>query len=140
MLKKTITYTDFNDEERTEDFYFALNKAELMEMQLSVDGGLTALLDKIVKEKDNAKLVGFFKKMVLDSYGEKSLDGKTFVKDETIKKNFECSAAYPEIFMELAEDAAKAAEFVNGIIPKSLLKEIEAEAAANKDTPKLVEG
>ena len=139
MLKKTITYTDYNDEERTEDFYFALNKAELMEMQLSVNGGLTELLNKIVKEKDNAKLVQFFKKIVLDSYGEKSLDGKSFIKDEEIKKNFECSAAYPEIFMELAENADKAAEFINGIIPKSLLKEIEAETAKGNAAPALVE-
>lgn len=117
MLKKTITYTDYDGNERTEDFYFNLSKAEIAEMELSINGGLTQLLEKIVKEQDNAKLVSYFKDLILRSYGEKSLDGKRFVKNDELREAFAQTEAYSELFMELASDADKAAAFVNGVTP-----------------------
>lgn len=131
MVKETRTYFDFDNNERTEDFYFNLNPAELYEMQNSVGGGLAQLLEKITKEHDQTKIIEFFKKLVLASYGEKSLDGRTLMKDDTIRKSFECSMAYSEIFMDLATDAKKAADFVNGIMPPKdvmdkYIKRIEA--------------
>ena len=124
MIKKTVTYEDFDGNQRTEDFYFNLTKAELTEMEMSLNGGLSQLLSKIVHENDNAKIIEYFKKIVIGSYGEKSLDGRHFMKSEQIREEFASSAAYSEIFMELASDADKAAEFVNGIMPKGMDEQI----------------
>lgn len=118
MLKKTMTYVDYDGNERTEDFYFNLTKAEIMEMDLSASGGLDKLITKIVAEQDGAKIVEIFKKIILGAYGEKSLDGKRFIKSPELSEAFSQTEAYSDLFMELATDAEKAAEFINGIIPK----------------------
>lgn len=118
MLKKTITYKDYNGVERSEDFYFNLSKAEIMEMELSTDGGLEEYVRRIVSAKDNPKLVSLFKKLVLQAYGEKSLDGKRFIKNDELREAFSQTEAYSELFMELATDAEAAANFVNGITPQ----------------------
>ena len=122
MLKKTITYVDYNGVERTEDFYFNLSKAEVAEMELSVQGGFSKMLEEIVASKDNVQIVNLFKQMVLKSYGEKSPDRRRFNKSEEIAQAFAQTAAYSEIFMELALNEDKAAEFVNGIMPANLDK------------------
>lgn len=118
MLKKTITYEDFDGNKRTEDFYFNLTKAEVAEMELSYNGGLSKMLQKIVQEQDSKRIVEAFKDLVLRAYGEKSLDGRRFVKNQEIRDQFAQTIAYSDIFMELAFDADKAAAFVNGIVPK----------------------
>lgn len=122
MLKKTVTYVDYNGMERTEDFYFNLTKAEVAEMELSVQGGFSKMLEEIVASKDNVQIVNLFKQMVLKSYGEKSPDGRRFMKSEEIAQAFAQTEAYSEIFMELALDEKKAADFVNGIMPANLDK------------------
>jgi hypothetical protein len=122
MLKKTVTYVDYNGVERTEDFYFNLSKAEVTEMELSVRGGLSAMLEELVKSGDNARIVEIFKDLVLRSYGEKSADGKRFVKSKELSEAFSQTEAYSEIFMELALDEKAAAAFVNGILPSHLVK------------------
>ena len=118
MLKKTITYTDYNGLERTEDFYFNLTKAEIMEMELSTTGGLSETINKIVSSKDAPAIIKIFKDLVLKAYGEKSPDGKRFMKSEEIATAFAQTEAYSQLFMELATDADAAAKFVNGIVPK----------------------
>lgn len=120
MIKKTVTYTDYNGTERTEDFYFHLNKAELAEMQWSVSGGLEQRVRKIIATKDVPELIKIFKELVLKSYGEKSEDGRRFIKSEQIATEFSQTEAYSIIFMELAQNAEEAAKFVNGIIPSNL--------------------
>ena len=122
MLKKTVTYVDYNGMERTEDFYFNLTKAEVAEMELSVEGGFSKMLEEIVASKDNVKIVSLFKQMVLKAYGEKSADGRRFVKSEEISQAFAQTEAYSEIFMELALNTDAAAAFVNGIMPANLDK------------------
>lgn len=122
MLKKTVTYVDYNGVERTEDFYFNLTKAEVAEMELSVQGGFSKMLEEIVVSKDNVQIVNLFKQMVLKSYGEKSPDGRRFMKSDEIAQAFAQTEAYSEIFMELALDEKKAADFVNGIMPANLDK------------------
>ena len=117
MLKKTITYTDFDGNDRTEDFYFNLTKAEVTEMEMSTDGGMAKLLKKIVDEQDSKKIIEHFKTLILNSYGEKSLDGKRFVKSNELRDSFVQSEAYSELFMELATNAEAASAFVNGILP-----------------------
>ena len=117
MLKKTITYNDYNGTERTEDFYFNLTKAEIMEMELSTSGGLAEMIQRIVKAQDAPAIIKIFKELVLKAYGEKSPDGKRFIKSEEISTAFSQTEAYSQIFMELATDSDAAAAFVNGIVP-----------------------
>ena len=122
MLKKTVTYVDYNGVERTEDFYFNLSKAEVTEMELSVEGGFSKMLEEIVKSNDNARIIELFKEMVLKAYGEKSADGRRFIKSKELAEAFSQTEAYSEIFMELALDEKAAAAFVNGIMPANLGK------------------
>lgn len=139
MLKETRTYEDYNGVERTEDFYFNFSKAELTEMEMSLDGGLQGYLEKIVKAKDNKELVKYFKMIVLKAYGEKSEDGKRFIKSEEMQKAFSETPVYSDIFMELATDEEAGARFVNGIIPKDLAKEIEKDRKKEKKVKKAEE-
>lgn len=119
MLKKTITYTDYNGSERTEDFYFNLTKAEVMEMEMSTSGGLTEMINRIVAAQDAPAIIGIFKKLVLKAYGVKSPDGKRFIKSEELSTEFSQTEAYSQLFMELATNADEASKFVNGIVPSA---------------------
>ena len=122
MLKKTITYTDYNGSERTEDFYFNLSKAEVMELEMSTSGGLAEMITKIVAAQDAPAIIKIFKELVLKAYGEKSPDGKRFIKSDEISTSFSQTEAYSQLFMELATDSEEASKFVNGIIPANLGK------------------
>ena len=117
MLKKTITYTDYNGVERKEDFYFNLTKAELMEMEMSTEGGLAERIQKVVDTKDVPSIIKIFKDLVLKAYGEKSADGKRFIKSKELSEAFAQTEAYSILFMELASDADEASKFINGIVP-----------------------
>lgn len=117
MLKKTITYTDYNGVERKEDFYFNLTKAEIMEMEMSISGGLTEMINRIVAAQDAPAIVKIFKELVLKAYGVKSPDGKRFIKSDELATEFAQTEAYSQLFMELATDADAASAFVNGIVP-----------------------
>jgi hypothetical protein len=118
MLKKTINYIDYNGTERTEDFYFNLSKAEVMEMEMGTTGGLSTRINKVIEAKEIPAIVSIFKDLVLKSYGEKSEDGKHFVKNEELRTAFSQTEAYSNLFMELATDANAAIAFVNGIVPQ----------------------
>lgn len=122
MLKKTITYTDWNGEERTEDFYFNLTRVEIYELEYDVEPGtsLTEVLDTLVKSKDYGRLIGTIKKVILTAYGEKSADGKRFMKGEDIRRSFEENPAFDELYMSLITDPKKIAEFIVGIMPSSV--------------------
>ena len=117
MLKKTITYTDYNGTERKEDFYFNLSKAEIMEMEMGTTGGMVEMINKIVAAQDAPAIIDMFKKMILKAYGEKSADGKRFIKSKELSEAFSQTEAYSQLFMELATDADAASKFVNGIVP-----------------------
>ena len=117
MLKKTITYTDYNGVERKEDFYFNLTKAEIMEMEMSISGGLTEMINRIVAAQDAPAIVKIFKDLILKAYGVKSPDGKRFIKSDELATEFAQTEAYSQLFMELATDADAASAFVNGIVP-----------------------
>ena len=123
MLKKSIKYTDYNGVERSEDFYFNLSKAELMEMEMSTAGGLAEMITKIVAAQDQPAIIKLFKELILKAYGEKSADGKRFIKSDELAAAFSQTEAYSELFTELSTDSDKAAEFVNKIIPADLAKE-----------------
>lgn len=125
MLKKTITYTDYNGLERTEDFYFNLSKAEIMEMEMSTTGGFAEMLQKIVAAQDAPAIIKVFKDITLKAYGEKSADGKRFVKNDELREAFSQTEAYSQLFMELATDADAASNFIKAIIPSDLEKELD---------------
>lgn len=118
MLKKTIKYTDYEGNEREEDFYFNLTRAECVKLQLGTDGGLEKTLRKIIAEQDVPKIIPIFEQIVLGAYGEKSPDGKRFVKSKELSEAFSQTEAYSDLFMELMSDADAAAAFINGIIPQ----------------------
>ena len=132
MLKKEIAYTDYNGVERKETFYFNLSKAEIMEMELTTVGGFAEMVQKIVDAQDAPSIIKTFKDLVLKSYGEKSPDGKRFIKTEELRDSFEQTEAYSTLFMELATNAAAASEFVNGIIPAELAKQVSASEFSGK--------
>lgn len=118
MIKKTITYIDYDGMPRTEDFYFNLNKVELTEMEVSCKGGLSKTIEKVMAEKDQKELINIFKELILKAYGEKTLDGKYFTKNQALRDAFECTEAFVDIFTEVSTDSEAAAAFVNGIVPK----------------------
>lgn len=124
MIKKTITYTDYNGNERTEDFYFNLNKAEIARMEMSINGGMAEMINRIVAAQDVPSLISIFEEMIQKSYGVKTPDGRGFVKKQSDLENFMATEAYSELFMELVTNADAAAEFLNGIIPSDIDKKI----------------
>ena len=135
MLKKRIKYTDYNGNVREEDFYFNFTKAEVMEWEMGIDGGMSAMLDRIVQLQDIKKIKDTFKEIILKSYGEKSLDGRTFIKSEELSKNFMSTEAYSELVMELLLDPNKAADFINAIVPKVDGQNVIAPVPSNNFNP-----
>lgn len=129
MLKRTIAYEDYNGNKHSEIFYFHLTEPELLEMEASYEGGYAEALQRIVDTEDSAALIAEMKRLVLLAYGEKSDDGKIFVKNPELATRFSQHAAYPALFMELAMDADAASAFMNGIIPKKFT------AARDQDIP-----
>lgn len=134
MYKKTVTYTDYNGNERTEDFYFNLTTAEIAELQYSTDGGLESYIQRIIDAQDMPSIIKEFKKLVLMAYGEKDNTGKYFNKSEEISQNFSHTEAYSQIFMELATDAEAATAFVNGVIPQAEMDKLTEKQEQNKQT------
>lgn len=135
MHKETVTYTDYNGMERKETFYFNMNEAELIEMQYGTAGGLDQTIKKIIEAQDQGALIAIFKKLLLDSYGVKSDDGRRFIKKQDgrrLSDEFEQTPAYPILYMKLASDDEAAAKFINEIVPANVAKEIE------KQQPKLM--
>jgi hypothetical protein len=130
LLKKTITYENFNEETVSEDFFFHLSKAELIELEMSHDGGLSASLQRIVELEDKKAVIAEFKNIILSSYGKKSEDGRRFIKNQALREEFESSEAYSTLFMELVTDTDAAVEFINGIIPKGMVEEAARVAQA----------
>ena len=120
MLKKLINYTDYDGRERSENFYFYLNKAELMEMELGVDGGMQQMIQLIIDKQDIPKIMDAFKRIILKAYGEKSPDGRRFVKSKELSEAFSQTEAYSNLYMELVTDANAAATFINSIVPEEV--------------------
>ena len=125
-----IRDSDYNGASRTEDFYFNLTQAEVTEMELSVDGGLVEMINRIVAAKDGKQIIAVFKDVILRAYGEKSPDGKRFIKSQELRDAFAQTEAYSDLFMELATDADAAARFINGIIPQGKKSQIPSSSPA----------
>ena len=131
MIKKTITYTDYNGMERTEDFYFNLTKAELMEMEMGTTGGFAEMVQRIIAAKDAPAIIKIFKEMILKAYGQKSPDGRRFIKSEELREEFSQTEAFSILYMELATDDKAAAKFVNGVMPAEMVQQAQKQGTAN---------
>ena len=140
MLKKSITYTDYNGEKQTDDCYFNLSKAELLEMEMSEKGGFENYLQTLITERDNKKIYGLFQELILMSYGQKSADGRTFIKKKMVdgqmirlRDEFEQTEAFTELMMELVSGGDEAmAKFINALIPKEIAEQAAKQLAAQK--------
>ena len=126
MYKILEKYEDYDGNERVEEFYFNLTKAEITDMELTTEGGMSAMLNRIIAAKDTSKLIAVFKDLILRSYGQKSPDGRRFIKSDELTKEFTETPAYSQIYLRLATDDKAATEFVNNVIPKDLQKEVKA--------------
>lgn len=124
MLKKSITFTDLNGQEVTEDHYFHLSKADVVELELSRKGGMAKWIQSIIDSEDGKAIVTELRNIILNSYGTKSEDGKRFVKNQALRDEFQASEAYSTLFFSLCTDAGAAAEFINGIVPQGLTEEM----------------
>lgn len=138
MLKKSITYVDYNGEKQTDDCYFNLSKAELLEMEMSEKGGFENYIRTLMEEKDNKKIYKLFKDLILMSYGQKSADGRSFIKKKMVdgqmiylKDEFEQTEAFTELMMELLSGGDEAmAKFINSLIPKEIAEQAAKQLAS----------
>lgn len=144
MFKYTSTYTDYNGTERTEDFYFNLTKNEILQWEWGVENGLTNVIDRIVKAQDGPQIIEYFKELILKAYGEKSDDGRRFIKSEELSIAFSQTPVFDELYIKLFTDSDYAAEFVRGMLPddfegeySDVLKKMEDDH--NQDTSKRLE-
>lgn len=134
MYAKVIKFEDFNGVKREEEHFFNLNKAEVIKwLTTSGDYTLDKVLERLSKERNGKKIMEIFEEMIKMSYGKPSLDGRKFEKTDDIWNDFYQSDAYSELFTELVTDAAKAADFVNKIIPKDLAEEVAKIIKENPD-------
>lgn len=134
MLKKSITYEDLNGEEVTEDFYFHISKAELIELEMSQDGGFSEWLTNVVAAEDGKTIISEFKNIILSAYGVRSEDGRRFIKSQELRDEFEQTEAYSALFVDLVTNTDSAIEFVNGVIPKGLAEEVAKLNLSNPST------
>ena len=130
MYKKTITYTDYNGEQRTEDFYFDLTKTEAMKLDLGIAGGLEAYMNRCLQRMDVPAILDLFDKIVLKAYGEKSADGRRFVKSNELSIEFTQTPAYDVLIQEIFSNPEKATEFMEGILPADAVAAAKAQQAA----------
>ena len=135
MLKKEITYENFDGEEVTDTFYFNVSKPEIIELEVEIEGGFGRMMERIVEANNTKLLVQEFKRIILLAYGVKSEDGKRFIKSDELREEFSQTAAYSELFMQLALDADAAAEFIKAILPRDLSDTLE-DATAAVEAPK----
>lgn len=124
MVIKKIKYKDFNGVEREEEFMFNLTEAEITEMELMTDGGLSDSIKKIIAAQNTPQIIETFKNLLLKSYGQKSADGRLFIKNKKLTEEFTQTNAYSQFFMELATDDKAAIAFINGIIPDSMRERV----------------
>lgn len=135
MVIKKIKYKDFNGVEREEEFMFNLTEAEITEMELMTEGGLSDSIKKIIAAQNTPQIIETFKNLLLKSYGQKSADGRLFIKNEKLTEEFTQTNAYSQFFMELATDDKAAIAFINGIIPESMRERVAEVGSDDATSP-----
>lgn len=131
MVKKTIKYVDFDGNEREEDFYFNLTKDEIIRFGVKFPGGLEYQISRLIKTENRQEIYDIFRDLILESYGEKSSDGKRFIKSEELTTSFEQTNAFSELIIELINDSAKSAKFVESLMPRDLIEQVKKEELLN---------
>lgn len=134
MLKRTISYEDFDGNQVSEVHYFNISNSELIELNVQYEGGAQAFFQRIVEAEDGEAIIQQFKKLILLAYGKRSEDGRRFIKNDELRDEFTQTLAYDALFMELATNASAGAEFVNGVIPKDLAAKVKALTPQDKPT------
>ena len=148
MIKKTIEYEDYNGNKHVEDFYFNLTKREIMEMEISFEGGLRNYIEQLTQTTNGPEMYNLFKKIILEAHGVKSPSGKHFWKEDpdtgrVYAKDFVASPAMDELifgFLDGEKGGNEAAAFVRGLLPERMISEAEQEAAKKREqteTPEL---
>jgi hypothetical protein len=147
LLKKTIVYENpFTQQMVSEEHYFHISKADLIEMQMENLNepevinpqtgakleGYPAMLQRIVNDKDGKEILVVVKDMVRRAYGKKS--GDRFLRSPEIWEEFISSEAWSQLYFELCTDAGAQADFMNGIFPRDMLEEANKLAAAQAQT------
>lgn len=123
MLKKEVSYIDYDGNRRQETLYFNMNKAEIAAMQVKMDGKYIGHLKDLVANNKIESLFDFFRGLVLDSYGKKSEDGRRFVKNAQLREEFEQSIPFSDILIDLLTDGDKMSNFTRNILPPDLITE-----------------
>ena len=123
MLIKPITYTNWNGEKKTKNFYFNLSTSELAKMELTSKAGMLETIKKMVDSDDKKEIINLFELIVLGAYGEKSADGEEFIKNDEVRERFKCHPAYDVLFMELISSEKTMADFINAVIPQNIAEE-----------------
>ena len=134
MIKKNITYIDFDGEERTDAFYFNLSKAELMDIELDYNGNMSAAMNIMLEKRDMKGVLGLLSKLVRKAYGEKSGDGKRFLKNKELEDGFATTDAFSNLLIELVNDEKKLEAFVTGVIPADMREEVEKRMEETRET------
>jgi hypothetical protein len=136
MFKITKTYKDYDGNEMTNDFYFSLSQQEIVELNFTSPGGLVRYIESIQKTNDGGEIIGFFKKILLASYGQKVFDpkfGTRFSKLPEYVEQFVSTPAFSMIYMDLATDAKLAADFIRGVVEDAVdIDDAEFNAAIAK--------
>ena len=127
MIKETVTYTDYNGVERTEDCWFNMSKLDLIQMLNSSEGDPTAKLRSALNSSDVTSMMLFFKDFMLAAYGERSVDGRRFMKSKELSEAFSQTVAFEELFMRLVDDENGMINFIHGVIPNDLAKAISSD-------------
>lgn len=135
MLKRPITYTDFEDNEVTEEFYFHLSEPEIVELEVEHKQGFKEMIEQIIKTEDRKGLVEEFKKLILLTYGVRSEDGRRFIKNDQLREEFSQTPAYAALFMELATNDGAAVEFITGVLPRALRGKVDQAIATPPASP-----
>lgn len=117
MLKRTFNYTDFDGEKHEEDAYFNLTMTEVFELNMSVPGGFAEYIRRIVNAKDAGEICKNIRNIILTAYGEKSPDGRRFIKSQKLSEEFSQTPMYDMLFQELAFDDEKMSEFIEKVVP-----------------------
>ena len=124
MLRKIITFKDYNGNERKEEHWFNLEQHEIYKLQMGVKGGLVETLKEAIRTEDAPTIMEYYEKIIDASYGVRGADGKSFKKSPEILESFKCTPAYSALYMEILTDPAKSDEFTRGVIPSDMAAQL----------------
>ena len=143
MFSRTFEYKGYDGQTRKETWWFNLSESELLKMELGSVGGLNGLMNRMLREEHPEKIVDTFEKIILGAVGERSSDGRRFLKrNGAVAEDFRETPAYDQLFLELVSSGDAFATFLKGAIPDEVranIEKLEAEKAAKEAEPVMKE-